>query len=68
MGTVAAVADSDDTLNLVPAPADRDVFTEDVVLVEAVERHDGKAHLGKLRDLGRLAGAPRSVPARAAHA
>jgi putative acyl-CoA dehydrogenase len=61
MGTVADVAESDDTLNLVPAPADRDVFSEDAVLVEAVERHDAKGHLGRLRDLGRLAGAPRSL-------
>jgi putative acyl-CoA dehydrogenase len=61
VGTVLVVADSDDTLNLVPAPADRDVFSEDTVLVEAVERHEAKAHLGRLRDLGRLAGAPRSL-------
>ncbi|GAA3639102.1 acyl-CoA dehydrogenase family protein [Kineosporia mesophila] len=61
MGTVTSVADSDDALNLVPAPVDRDVFSEDLVLVEAVERHEGKLHLAKLRDLGRLAGAPRSL-------
>ncbi len=61
MGTVTFVAESDDALNLVPAPVDRDVFSEDQVLVEAVERHEGKAHLARLRDLGRLAGAPRSL-------
>jgi putative acyl-CoA dehydrogenase len=61
MGTVAFVAESDDALNLVPAPVDRDVFSEDLVLVEAVERHEGKTHLARLRDLGRLAGAPRSL-------
>ncbi|GLY17480.1 acyl-CoA dehydrogenase [Kineosporia sp. NBRC 101677] len=61
VGTVTFVAESDDALNLVPAPADRDVFSEDQVLVEAVERHEGKAHLARLRDLGRLAGAPRSL-------
>jgi putative acyl-CoA dehydrogenase len=61
IGTVAAVPESDDALNLVPAPADRDVFSEDAVLVEAVERHEAKTHLGRLRDLGRLAGAPRSL-------
>src|SRR5215213_3597186 len=61
LGTVLRVADTDDDLNLVPAPTDRDVFGEDAVLVEAVERHDAKEHLGRLRDLGRLAGAPRSA-------
>jgi putative acyl-CoA dehydrogenase len=61
VSTVAVVAESDDTLNLVPAPSDRDVFSEDVVLVEAVERHEGKTHIARLRELGRLAGAPRSV-------
>ena len=35
MSTVAVVAEPDDALNLVPAPADRDVFSEDIVLVEA---------------------------------
>lgn len=55
------MADTDDDLNLVPAPTDRDVFGEDAVLVEAVERHEAKEHLGRLRDLGRLAGAPRSA-------
>ncbi len=50
----------DDALNLVTPPLDRDVFSEDTVLVEAVERHEAKAHLGRLRDLGRLAGAGRT--------
>ena len=59
--TVASVADSDDALNLVPPPVDRDLFSDDVALVEAVERHDAKAHLARLRDLGRLAGTPRSA-------
>jgi putative acyl-CoA dehydrogenase len=58
---VTAVAQPDDTLNLVPIPADRDVFSDDPVLVEAVERHEAKAHLGRLRDLGRLAGAARTM-------
>jgi putative acyl-CoA dehydrogenase len=61
VSTVAVVADSDDALNLVPAPVDRDVFSDDTVLVEAVERHDAKEHLDTLRDLGRLAGATRST-------
>jgi putative acyl-CoA dehydrogenase len=55
------VADTDDDLNLVAAPVDRDLFTDDVVLVEAVERHEAKDHIIRLRDLGRLAGAPRSA-------
>ena len=59
--SVSAVAETDDALNLVPAPADRDLFSDDPVLVEAVERHEAKAHLARLRDLGRLAGTPRSV-------
>ena len=55
------MADTDDDLNLVPAPVDRDLFTDDTVLVEAVERHEAKEHILRLRDLGRLAGAPRSA-------
>lgn len=54
------MAESDDALNLVPAPIGRDVFSEDQVLVEAVERHEAKDHLARLRDLGRLAGGPRA--------
>ncbi len=55
------VPDADPDLNLVPAPADLDLFTTDVALVDAVRRHDGESALGRLRDLGRLAGAPRSM-------
>ncbi|MFI7589188.1 acyl-CoA dehydrogenase family protein [Spongisporangium articulatum] len=53
--------ESDDALNLVAAPVDRDVFSDDVALVEAVERHEAKGHLADLRDLGRLVGAARSA-------
>jgi putative acyl-CoA dehydrogenase len=61
MGTVAPVPEPDDALNLVPAPVDRNLFSDDAALVEGVERHDGKEHLDRLRDLGRLAGAGRST-------
>lgn len=55
------MADSDDTFNLVPPPVDGDLFSDDAALVEAVERHDAKDHLSRLRDLGRMAGASRSA-------
>jgi len=55
------VADTDDSLNLVPAPVDHDVFSTDHALVEAVRRHEAESHLSRLRDLGRLAGLPRSI-------
>jgi putative acyl-CoA dehydrogenase len=54
------VADVDETLNLVPPPADQDVFGSDAALTEAVARHGASDHLGRLRDLGRLAGNPRA--------
>jgi putative acyl-CoA dehydrogenase len=55
------VAESDDDLNLVPQPVDRDLFGDDAVLVGAVRRHGGEEHLGRLRDLGRQAGSPRAL-------
>ena len=55
------MADTDDDLNLVPAARDRDLFTDDAALVDAVERHDGKEHVLRLRDLGRLAGTERTA-------
>ena len=55
------MAESDDDLNLVPQPVDRDLFGEDTVLVEAVRRYGGEQHLGRLRDLGRQAGSPRAL-------
>ena len=61
VGTVCAVPDSDDALNLAHAPVGTDAFGSDPVLVEAVERHEAKAHLGRLRDLGRLAGSERAL-------
>ncbi|WP_088282034.1 acyl-CoA dehydrogenase family protein [Kineosporia sp. A_224] len=55
------MAESDDDLNLVPQPVDRDLFGEDTVLVEAVRRYGAEQHLGRLRDLGRQAGSPRAL-------
>lgn len=55
------MGESDEALNVVPAPADHDVFSSDAALVEAVGRHGGEHHLNRLRELGRLAGAPRSA-------
>ncbi len=55
------MADSDDTLNLVPPPVDTDLFSDDAPLVEAVERHEAKDHVTRLRELGRLAGSSRSA-------
>jgi putative acyl-CoA dehydrogenase len=52
---------SDEALNVVPAPAGQDLFSSDPALVEAVHRHGADAHLGRLRELGRLAGSPRGV-------
>ena len=49
----------DDAQNIVPAPAGRDVFGSDGALVEAVQRHGAAAQLGRLRELGRLAGSSR---------
>ncbi len=54
------MADSDDGLNLVSAPADLDLFGTHLALVEAVRRHGAQAHLPALTELGRLAGTPRS--------
>jgi putative acyl-CoA dehydrogenase len=58
---VACVADSDDELNLVPAPVDLDLFATHLALVEAVQRHGAGEHLGRLGDLGRLAGTHRTA-------
>jgi putative acyl-CoA dehydrogenase len=55
------VAAADKTLNLVPPPVDQDVFGSDTALTEAVTRHGAADHLGRLRDLGRLAGNPRAA-------
>ena len=55
------MATPDEGLNLVPPPTDHDVFGSDAALTEAVRRHGAEGHLGRLRDLGRLAGAPRSA-------
>ena len=52
---------ADEALNVVPAPAGLDVFSTDAALVEAVHRHGAGAHVARLRDLGRLAGSPRSL-------
>jgi putative acyl-CoA dehydrogenase len=57
---VSLVTATDDALNVVPAPAEVDVFGSDAALVEAVSRHGAQAHLPRLRELGRLAGSPRS--------
>lgn len=54
------MADTDDALNLVPAPVDHDLFSSDPCLIEAVRRHGAEEHLGRLRELGRLAGLQRS--------
>jgi putative acyl-CoA dehydrogenase len=54
------VAESDDDLNLVPQPVDRDLFGDDAALVEAVGQYGAQPHLGRLRDLGRQAGSPRA--------
>jgi putative acyl-CoA dehydrogenase len=58
---VACVADSDDGLNLVPAPVDLDLFASHLALVEAVQRYGAGEHLGRLGDLGRLAGTHRTA-------
>lgn len=52
---------SDDAIDP-PSPEhdQADLFTTDLALVEAVRRHRAQDHWGRLRDLGRLAGAPRS--------
>jgi putative acyl-CoA dehydrogenase len=55
------VAAADETLNLVPPPVDQDVFGSDAALNEALARHGASDHLGRLRDLGRLAGNPRAA-------
>jgi putative acyl-CoA dehydrogenase len=54
------VADADEALNLVPAPADQDLFSSDLAIVDAVRRHNADIHTGRLRDLGRLAGLERT--------
>lgn len=52
---------ADDAFNLVPPPGDQDLFGSDAALAEAIRRHGAQEHLGRLRDLGRLAGTPRSA-------
>jgi putative acyl-CoA dehydrogenase len=37
-----------------------DLYSTDAALVEAVRRHGAEQHAGRLRDLGRVAGSPRS--------
>jgi putative acyl-CoA dehydrogenase len=61
VATVAFVADSDDGMNLVPAPVDLDLFGTHLALVEAVRRHGAGEHLERLGDLGRLAGTQRTA-------
>jgi len=61
LGTVTGVADSDEAINVVPAPVDHDVFGSDPALVEAVRHYGGEQHLPRLRELGRLAGSARSA-------
>jgi putative acyl-CoA dehydrogenase len=61
LATVTPVADTDDTLNLVSAPVDLDVFGRHLALVEAVRRYGAGEHLTRLSDLGRLAGAHRTA-------
>lgn len=55
------MAAADETPNLVPPPGEHDAFGSDAALGEAVTRHGAADHLPRLRDLGRLAGAPRSL-------
>ena len=55
------MAERDDAPNLVPPPVDHDLFSLDPPLVDAVRRHGAEAHLGRLRELGRLAGIQRSA-------
>ncbi|MEZ5116982.1 MAG: acyl-CoA dehydrogenase family protein [Candidatus Nanopelagicales bacterium] len=47
-----------DVVNQVPPREGHDVFGADDALVEAVVRHGGHAHLGRLSGLGVLAGTP----------
>ncbi|MGZ4625031.1 MAG: acyl-CoA dehydrogenase family protein [Kineosporiaceae bacterium] len=55
------MADTDDGLNLVPAPVDLDLFASHLALTEAVDRHGAAEHGARLGDLGRLAGTHRSA-------
>jgi putative acyl-CoA dehydrogenase len=55
------VGQSDEALNVVPAPTDRDVLNLDAALVDALRRHGGEHHLDRLRELGRLAGSARAA-------
>jgi putative acyl-CoA dehydrogenase len=58
---VAFVGDSDDGLNLVPAPVDLDLFGTHLALVEAVRRYGAEEHLERLGGLGLLAGTHRTA-------
>jgi putative acyl-CoA dehydrogenase len=49
-----------DVTNQVPPLVDRDLFADDLALVEAVERHGGGASVARLHELGRLAGTARA--------
>src|SRR4249920_1671899 len=55
------VAETEGASNLVPPPVDVDLFSTDTVLVEAARRHGGQDSLDRLAELGRLAGAARSL-------
>jgi len=55
------VEETDEALNLVRAPVDHDVFGTHAALVEAVAQYGAQQHAVRLRDLGRLAGSPRSI-------
>jgi putative acyl-CoA dehydrogenase len=61
LGTLSPVSDTHEALNVVPPLTDHDVFSSDVALVEAVQQYGGEQHLGRLRELGRLAGSSRSA-------
>ncbi len=52
-----ANTDTHDVLNQAPPIPDRDAFSTDAPLVEAVRRHGASSHLSRLTDLGRSAGA-----------
>ncbi len=53
--------DADDDATLVPAPEAGDLYSTDAALTEAVRRYGAEQHAGRLRDLGTVAGSPRSL-------
>jgi len=55
------VPHADDDANLVLAPEAADLYSTDPVLGEAVRRYGAEQHAGRLRDLGTVAGSPRSL-------